>query len=563
MKNIKITSLITLSLFATINLYAVEIPNIGDVLKEVTPPKIEKEKKVLPPLQSEDEEYKKVFEDGKKVYVKSFLIHNAIHMPNKELKTIVKPYEKKELSFKDIQDIINMITLKYRQKGYFVARAYLPVQDLQKQESVLKISVIEGEYSEFKLNNSSLVKDSILQENLDEIKNIDQGVISTKSLQRGLLIINDTPGVSISSTQIKPGKEVGTSDFIIGTSATNRYDGYLLADNYGSEYTGEHRVMAGVNINSPFNIGDKISLSALSSQNAGLLNGSLAYGFPILSNGLRGEVSFSKTTYELGSTYKELDALGSSNSIIAKLSYPLIRSNDQNLETYFKTSYNKMEDKINSTSTTLGKDTIVAVVGVDYSKESIIFNKYLQSNINFYLTTGRLSFDTKEDKQNDEDGANTNGNFSKVNLEIAENININEYFRWENSLQLQYALGNKNLDGSQDLSIGGINGVKLYPQGEQSAENGYVFNTELFYTLPQIKNLNSKISIFYDIAKVKMSKNITNEENSTYQDAGIGYYAYYKDFFINSHLAYKVGNSEINSEDDYNSKFMFQAGWVF
>ena len=563
MKNIKIINPIILSLFTCINLYGVDIPTIGDVLKEVKPPKIEKEKKVLPSLQSEDEEYKKVFEDGNKVYVKRFLIHNAKHMSNKDLKTIVEPFENKELSFKDIQDITNLITKKYRQKGYFVARAYIPVQNLQKQENILKISIIEGKYSKFKLENNSLVKDSILQGNLDDVKNIEKGTISTKSLQRALLIINDTPGVTISSTQIKPGKEVGTSDFIIGTSASKKYDGYIITDNYGSKYTGKHRVMAGININSPFKIGDKISLTALSSQNSDLLNGSLAYNFPLHKNGLRGEVSFSKTTYELGSTYKELDALGSSNSIITKLSYPLVRSNNQNLETYFKTSYNNMEDKINSTSTTLGKDTIVALIGLDYTKDSIVFNKYLQSNINFYLTGGRLSFDTQEDTQNDENGANTNGNFSKVNLEVNQNLNINKYFTWKNSLQLQYALGNKNLDGSQDLSIGGINGVKLYPQGEQSAENGYIFNTELFYNLPNFKGLNSKISIFYDIAKVKMSKKISNEPSKTYQDIGLGYYAYFKDFFINAHLAYKLGNSNIESEESYNSKFMFQAGWVF
>ncbi|RWS46322.1 hemin-binding protein, partial [Arcobacter venerupis] len=88
------------------------------------------------------------------------------------------------------------------------------------------------------------------------------------------LIINDTPGVTISSTQIKPGKEVGTSDFIIGTSSSKKYDGYVITDNYGSKYTGKHRVMAGININSPFKIGDKISLTALSSQNSDILNGS-------------------------------------------------------------------------------------------------------------------------------------------------------------------------------------------------------------------------------------------------------------------------------------------------
>ena len=34
--------------------------------------------------------------------------------------------------------------------------------------------------------------------------------------------------------------------------------------------------------------------------------------------------------------------------------------------------------------------------------------------------------------------------------------------------------------------MGGSYGVKLYPDGELSAENGYVFNSEAKYKLPNI-----------------------------------------------------------------------------
>ena len=40
-------------LATTLSLYSAPIPNIGDVVKEVKPPKIEKKKEVLPLLQQE------------------------------------------------------------------------------------------------------------------------------------------------------------------------------------------------------------------------------------------------------------------------------------------------------------------------------------------------------------------------------------------------------------------------------------------------------------------------------------------------------------------------------
>lgn len=548
-------------LATAVSLYAAQTPNIGNILNEVNPPQIEKKKEVLPALQQESEEYKKSFKDGKKVLIKSYTISGNTQIGTKKLQTILKPYESKDLNFQEIQEIVALISKTYRDEGYFIARAYIPTQDLQAQDGVLKIAIIEGEYGEFKLENSSLVKDSILQAKLDTAKS--NQVIATKDLQRSLLLINDTPGVKVSSTKIAAGKEIGTSDFIIGTQTTQPYNGYVIGDNYGSDYTGKHRVMAGVDINSPFKIGDKISLSALSSQNAGLLNGRVAYAFPLHENGLRAELSYSKTTYELGDTYENLDAVGSADSFVALLSYPIIRSNDENLNTYLRTSYNKMNDEIKSIYSELEKNTLLSKIGVDYLKNHLLFNKYSQTKIDTSLTFGRLNFNNSADKADDEAGANTNGNFSKINIELENNTMLNSKINWKNKLQLQYALGDKNLDGSEDLSLGGINGVKVYPSGEESAENGYIYTTEATYTLPVYAGISSKIGLFYDIGKVKMSKNTTNEKSRTLQDIGLSYYASYKDFFLNTHLAHKVGAARVTSKDDYDSRFMFQFGYIF
>jgi len=548
-------------LATTLSLYAAPIPNISDFLNEVKPPQIEKKKEVLPPLQQESDEYKKSFKDGKKVFIKSYSISGNTQIGTKKLQTILKPYEEKELSFKEIQEIVALITKTYRDEGYFIARAYIPTQDLQAQDGVLKIAIIEGKYGEFKLENSSLVKDSILQAKLDTAKN--KQVIATKDLQRALLLINDTPGVKVSSTKIAAGKEVGSSDFIIGTQTTQPYNGYVIGDNYGSDYTGKYRVMAGVDINSPFKIGDKISLSALSSQDMGLLNGRVGYSFPIYQNGLRGELSYAKTTYELGDKYENLDALGSADSFVALFTYPVIRSNGENLNTYLRTSYNKMNDEIRASSSEVEKNTLVSKVGLDYLKNHLIYDKYSQTKIDASLSFGKLNFQNSIDKTDDKAGANTNGNFSKINIELENNTMLTDTINWKNKLQLQYALGDKNLDGSEDLSLGGANGVKLYPDGEESAENGYIYNTEVTYTLPSYVGINSKIGLFYDIGKVKMSKDITNEKSRTLQDIGLSYYASYKDFFLNTHLAQKVGAARVTSNNDYDTRFMFQAGFTF
>lgn len=557
----KIKNSILLSSLLASTIYANPIPpKISDVLKEVTPPKIEKEKREIPKIKQEQISTPKGFEDDKKVKIERFLISGATHMSNEELKQIVAPYEKQDLSFNQIQEITTLITKIYRQKGYFVARAYIPEQNIYTQNGVLKINIIEGNYGEFKLENKSLVKDSILQSNLDDIK--DKDIVSTNTLERAMLIINDTAGAIVTKADVRPGKEVGTSDFLIGTEATNRVNGYLIGDNYGSQYTGKHRIMAGVDINSPFNIGDKISAFGFTSEKEGLLSGKLSYYFPIHANGTRGEISYSKTTYELGSSYKELDAIGKNDSLTARVTYPILKTRVENLDSYVEVSYNKMKDEIQSVDSKVKKDSYVSTTGLDYTKDSLIFNKNSQTRAGVSITFGKLNFNDKDDKETDKNGANTQGQFSKINLELGKDIDIFDSLKWSNTLQMQYALGNKNLDGSQDLSVGGINGVRFYQDGEESAENGYIYNTEFIYTLPIIAGIDNKISIFYDIGRIYMSKNITQEKSRTLQDIGLGYKVSYKNFFANSYLAYNIGN-EVTSQDNYNSRAMFQVGYVF
>ncbi|MFA7087602.1 MAG: ShlB/FhaC/HecB family hemolysin secretion/activation protein, partial [Aliarcobacter sp.] len=245
-----------------------------------------------------------------------------------------------------------------------------------------------------------------------------------------------------------------------------------------------------------------------------------------------------------------------------RVTYPILKTRVENLDSYVEVSYNKMKDEIQLVDSKVKKDSYVATTGLDYTKDSLVFNKNSQTRAGVSITFGRLSFNDKDDKESDKNGANTQGQFSKINIELGKDLDIFDSLKWSNTLQMQYALGNKNLDGSQDLSVGGINGVKFYQDGEESAENGYIYNTEFIYTLPIIAGIDNKISLFYDIGRVYMSRNFTQEKSRTLQDIGLGYKVSYKNFFANSYLAYNIGN-EVTSQDNYNSRAMLQVGYIF
>lgn len=559
MKNI--IKIITLSTLTSTFLLGANVPTIGDVEKQIKIPNIKKEQSVIPTIPQK--EYKTPMSDsGKLIFVKDFKLTGNDHILTSKLEKFFVSSKNKELTFNQLQNIASSITKYYREQGYFVARAYIPAQNLKVNDNVLEISVIEGSYGEFKLKNNSLVNNTVVQNMLDDAK-VRDNVISTNTLERVMLIINDTPGAIVTSADVMPGKLTGSSDFEIVTQASKKVDGYVVADNTGSRYTGKYRVMSGINVNSPLNIGDKISAFGLLSNASNLKNGKVSYSLPLTPSGTRAELAYSQTNYSLTKEYKDLEASGTSKTLEAKLSHPVIRTRQENLNVY-STFYSKdLKDETRSTNDVTKKDIKSVKLGMDYDKSYIAFNKNSNSTINLSLTYGRLSFNDDAKKADDIAGANTNGNYSKVNLDLTNTMELMNKLILDTTLSMQYALGNKNLDGSEDFSIGGSNGVKLYPDGESSAENGYSFTTELKYQLPVVSNISNTVGMFYDRGRVFMSNNTSNFESKALQDAGIGLYSSYKNFFSKVQVSWNVNSREITSEPNRNSRILFQGGLTF
>ena len=67
-------------------------------------------------------------------------------------------------------------------------------------------------------------------------------------------------------------------------------------------------------------------------------------------------------------------------------------------------------------------------------------------------------------------------------------------------------LANKNLDSSQKLSLGGSSGVRAYPGGEASGDEGYKYSLDLKYDITnnyQKLFSNLSTSVFYDYGNIR------------------------------------------------------------
>jgi len=351
-----------------------------------------------------------------------------------------------------------------------------------------------------------------------------------------------------------PGQNVGTSDFAIKTEATNPYSAYIVADNYGSKYTGRYRANIGLSANSPLGYGDKFGINGVLSSSSDLKNGKLYYNFPIMDNGLRGELSASKTTYSLAEEYEALDALGNSTSLEAVLSYPVIRTREETLKLSLGYAHKNIEDEIRSTTTLTKKEADAFNLSASYSKNCILFGLQSTTSATLSLIAGELD---------DPSNLDTDGSYSKITGTLEKGFQLSPEFSLTTSLRFQKALNNKNLDGSEDFSLGGAYGVRAFPDGEHSAENGYILGAELLYALPSFEGINHQASLFADTGYASMQKDNGTLESRQLSDIGLGYQAQYQSFFAKAQVAHVMGGEKSITEDEDSTRVLVQIGWVY
>jgi hypothetical protein len=160
-----------------------------------------------------------------KVLVKSIAITGNQEIASAELQPLVAGLIGAERSLSQLNAAARRITAYYRSKGFAVARAYLPAQDIT--DGAVTISIIEGRISSHKINNQSLLSDERAQAYLGQVK--DGDVIRSEQIDRGLLLLQDTPGVSSSRATLQPGASVGTSELLIEVNPAKPYSGSVVA----------------------------------------------------------------------------------------------------------------------------------------------------------------------------------------------------------------------------------------------------------------------------------------------------------------------------------------------
>lgn len=536
----------------------------GDALRQAQPVRPETQPPSPPPAPRivEPPALPLSLPEGQTLQVNEFRFEGIEEVPEAELQALVAPYKGQALGMARIAEAAERVTALLRSRGWLVARAYVPRQDAS--AGTLLIRVQAGRYGRFTLKNRSLVRDGLLERVVAPLE-AGQGPVNRADLQRAMLAIADLPGAQLPQLAISAGQAPGSADFLLDVPAGPRWGGWLAADNLGSAYTGKNRLSGGLELNSPLGLADKLTLNGMAAKGGGLENGRLAYGAPLAANGLRGELAASKTTYQLGGEYAELDAKGSARALEGSLSYPLLRSQERNLHLGLGLASRHLRDDIGADSSSIRKKATAGSVGLRFEDWGGLRGLPGYSTASGSLVVGKLGFDDPAQEATNRAGANTAGSYAYLKLSVATQLELAPRWSLRAGLGLQKAL-DRNLDPSEQMNIAGPDGVRAYRE-TVGGDNGYLLSAQLRYALPvpgQADGFTHSLGVFADLGRVLLQHGGYSAVTGTrLADAGLGYQAQHQSLFGSLQVARSVGALPVNVKDDSRTRVLLQVGMGF
>ena len=109
----------------------------------------------------------------------------------------------------------------------------------------------------------------------------------------------------------------------------------------------------------------------------------------------------------------------------------------------------------------------------------------------------------------------------------------------------------KNLDSSEKMSLGGVSGVRAYPSGEASGDEGYKFSFEVQYDLSRPDMDFDLIgTLFYDYGKIRQYKDSSNITLTTPNEYNLSGWGVSFDLIANERVKLNLGWAQAIGDND-------------
>jgi len=434
-----------------------------------------------------------------KLVLHRIVIEGATQVPLSKIETAYTGMLNKQITLADVYKIANKITLIYRNDGYLLSRAVVPEQKIH--DGVVHIRIVEGFINSYSIKGGDFAGRKQVETYANKL--VGSGTLSSKNLERYLLLMNDIPGLKVRSVLV-PSRVAGGADMTLIVEE-KKAQGFAGVDNYGNRFIGPERITVGGQLNGLFHTDAEAHAAALWAPS----HDELRY----FSTGTSKTVGSEGTKLSLNASYTEtdptlplalggaLDPKGKAYDVTAKVDQPFIRSRNKNWNGGLAFDLTRNRTLFGPGLGALETDDQQRVVRAN-SQFNFLDGWLGYNATNITLSKGLEILGSSEKGDAGLSRAAGDPGFTKLNVDLSRLQNIYGPFTGLLGLTGQYA--SHALLSSEQFGFGGNDYGRGYDYSEITGDHGLAGKVELAYNGKAEKRYLSDYQIytFYDLGKV-------------------------------------------------------------
>jgi len=164
---------------------------------------------------------------------------------------------KRGITIGQIESVANTITRFYRERGFVLAKAYIPKQHVR--DGIVNLTVLLGMLGDVSVHGNDLYSTNDIKAVFSDMMGKP---VTNAAVEENLFLINNYPGIAVDG-YFEPGYQVGDTRLNINVKNESRYNADIRVDNHGTPESGLYRIYVDGQVNNALGMADMLQASYL------------------------------------------------------------------------------------------------------------------------------------------------------------------------------------------------------------------------------------------------------------------------------------------------------------
>lgn len=432
------------------------------------------------------------------------------------LQQFAKPYEGKNVTIEQLNQLRHDLSRYYLQKGYINSGVRIPDQKIA--NGVVTLEIIEGRLTQIEVEGLQRLNRNHI---VNRIPIEYHQILNLNDLSDKMKLLNRDPLIKQINAKLLPGEKLGESILKLRIVEDNAFYYSVAVDNYLPPSVGSERFVLGMGHSNLLGFSDRLGFNFELSEGLTGVNGS--YDFPVTSGDSRLGVYAEYSDYvAVEAPFDQIDIESESNTVGISYGVPVIHTLDEDL------AASVTLEKRHNESTLLGEPFSFALGSIlgemDLTVLGLSLDWVSRKPTQVFSVFGTLRIGLNALDATENNGDIPDGEFSliRVNAQYGQLLPF-----WNSQLQLRtgFQYTPDNLLALEKYSIGGRYSVRGYRENQFVRDNGIALTLE--WRQPLISNANKMNNLFltpfYDFGSSwNNDDQLTQTERQSISSVGLG-----------------------------------------